>query len=159
MTRILNKILSANDLSKINTNFDRISLDAADKSGKFSSVGTTNFSLATGTSKAVEVNVLDGLALYEINQIPVLPRINIFLDNNDDFTYSWPLGGNLLTADVHGISVNMYQSKDVLNQVDTEKGTVWIVIHNNSGTTHTFYLEIDMFYIPAPDVGIALRTS
>lgn len=160
MPRIHNKISDPqNDTKKINENFDRIALDIAERSGKFSSIATTNFSLATGTSQAVEVNVVDALNLYQINQLAAIPRLNMFLDNDDDYTYSWPLGANLAVADVHGISVNMVQSQLVINQVTNEKATIWIVVHNNSGTTHTFYLEIDVFYVPPPDLGIAQRTS
>lgn len=147
------------DIHKMNSNFDRIALELSDKSGTFSSSATTSFSLGTGASQAIEVSVIDALEIYQVDKLAVIPRLNIFVDHDADFTYSFPLGSNLATADGHGISIDIFQSKSVLNAATNEKATVPIIIHNNSGNTHTFYVYIDVFYVPAPEVGVARRAT
>lgn len=161
MVRILKKIASPQeDMMRFNQNFDAIAQDLADRSGQFSSIGSTGaIALNTGNSVDFEVDVIDNRNIYEVGELPVIPRWDMFVDNDGDFTYSYPRGSNLSPADVHGIGIEVSQSLSVLNGVENEKATLMVKIKNASGTNHTFYFYVQAFYVPSPDVGVALRAS
>lgn len=159
MARILNKIGDANnEIRKINDNFDRLSLDISDRSGTFSSVaGVSGMSLASGSSSLIEISVQDVKSIYEFGRLPLIFRYDLFINNDSDFTYSWPLGGNLSGAIKHGVDVTVFQSKTVLNTIEDEKATILVKIKNTSGVSIDYYFYLDAYYIPAPEEGVAAR--
>lgn len=161
MTKIFKKIGNAQqDIDKINQNFDEIAIELANRSGVFSSVASAGaIPIADGESIVIEVDILDPLSRFATNRLPVLPRYDLFIDNDLDYTYVYPIGGNLTAAEVHGIRVHIHQSRVVVNEVADEKATIFIAISNDSGGAHNFYLYFDTFYVPSPELGIAVRAT
>lgn len=160
MPQVLKKIGNPQeDASKISQNFDTISLALADLSGTFSSEASIpgGVTIAAGTSQAIEVNILDQLSIYQQDRLPVVPRLDLYIDQDLDGTYLYPLGSSLTAAQVHGISVIMYQSKSTLNQVENEKATYVVVLRNDTADSHDFFFYFDAFYVPSPDQGVAAR--
>lgn len=160
MARLLGKIRDPqNDTSVFNKNFDNIALDLADKNGRFSGTGTVSgLVVPAGGFKIIEVNVVDGLNQYVVNSMPVLPRLDVFVDNDQDGAYYYP-GGSALNASLIGlISVETTIARTVFNQVTNEKATWFCVIRNNDASPHTFYIYVQGFYLPSPTLGIATRT-
>jgi len=160
MPRILNKIGNAQeDIAKLNTNFDRISLDLADRSGSFTVGGSLlGYTIPSGESRAVEVNVLDQRDIYVVNKLPIIPRIDLYLGNDLNINYLYPVGNSLTQANVHGVQVSIIPARTVYNAVTNEKATVFIHIRNADASSHTIYLYVDGYYVPAPDQGIATRS-
>lgn len=161
MTRILNKIKSPieEEIGNINTNFDRIALDLADRSGTFSSVATIpgGITVAAGNGHSIEVSIVDSLNTYQSGRLPVIPRIDVYIDNDLDGTYLWPSGGNISGTLKGQTFVTVLNSRSVINQIDDEKATTLICISNLDLFDHTFYIYFDAYYVPAPDYGVAAR--
>lgn len=162
MTRILRKIKdSSKDLDSINLNFDRISLDLSDRSGIFSSVVDVPGGITLnpfGTVEVVEVNVVDELKIYTKNELPVIPRVRIYVNNDLDDTYLWPSGSNLLSTQVYDISVTTLVAQQVFNPIENEDATYFIILKNSGIPTYTIYVHTDTYYVPGPDLGVTRRT-
>lgn len=162
MPRLLNKIKDAQtEVASINTNFDRISLDIADRSGTFSSVATVNgLSIAPTTVRSIEVNVVDSLAIYTVNKLPVIPRIQIYIGTDANDNFLWPSGGSLTTTQIYDIQCSIIQSRQVFNSSTNEKATYFVYIKNSSASvTYTLYIYLDAYYVPAPDEGVTKRAT
>lgn len=161
MPRVLNKIAGDNEQRKLNENFDRLALDIADRSGRFSSTATVlgGIELVNGGVGTLEINILDQRNNFEQGKLPVVPRIDVFIDHDLDYNHAWPYGGLAEAADIYGTSVFTLLSRTTINPIDDEKATYFIHIRNDSGNTHTYYVYFDAFYIPAPDLGVAARAT
>lgn len=158
MTRILKKIANPQeDTMKINQNFDTISQELADRSGAFSNVASISVTVSDGTTHTVEVSVIDSLNIYSINKLPVIPRVLMYVGTDGDGTYLYPAGGNLTDAQSHGLELEVFVSRIVINQATDEKATYYIRVRNTSGDDQTIYLTTDVYYVPAPELGIARR--
>lgn len=159
MPLILKKIANPqDDASRLNKNFDDIALELANRSGNFSSLASVSgLVVSAGVTHIIEVSVVDNLEIYQINKLPVIPRLLVYVDNDQDGTYLLPGGSNLTAAEKHSITTNMYQTQIVINEVTNEKATYYIIIRNDDVASHTFYVYTDVYYVPAPEVGVARR--
>jgi hypothetical protein len=173
MARVLNKIKDPqNEALLMNQNFDAIALDIAERGGIFSTVASVGgFTVTAGTATTIQVSVLfsqtdssnpyTGLArnYYEDNQLPIIPRVTTYIDNNNDGTYIYPLGSNLTAAQKFGISIDYGVFRNVVDQQTNEKATYWIKIKNADASDHVFYLTTDVYYAPVVQKGSATRTA
>lgn len=161
MPRILNKIKNPQeDISSFNVNFDRISLDLSDRSGTFSTVGiVSGLVVPAGEGRTVEVSVVDVLEIYTKNKMPVIPRVDVYVGTDNDDDYLWPSGASVTNAQVYDISVSVYQARHVFNEQTNEKGTYFIHIKNRGASPYTLYIYADVYYVPAPDEGVAKRAT
>lgn len=161
MTRVLNKIKSPitdGEVGNININFDRIALDLSDRSGVFSSTAFLNgLVVPAGQTRTIEINILDELSIYSEGRLPVIPRFDAYVDNDLNGSYLYPSGSGLTQANVHGIDIFHWNSRSIFNQATNEKATAFMVVKNNDAGSHTFYIYMDFYYVPAPDQGIAVR--
>lgn len=158
MPRVLSKISNPQeDMQRFNDNFDRISLDIADRSGTFSSEASFSTTIASGVTQYAEINVTDLRDFYVEGKLPFLPRYDVYVDVDDDLTYIYPAGANISQATLHGVQIEVFMTKTTLNIVTNEKATLMIIIRNRSASSHDFYVYMDGFYLPAPDIGVARR--
>ena len=158
MPRILKKIGDGKeDVRKINENFDKLSLDITDRSGQWSSEASGNVSIVSGIGKTIEVNVTDVRNIYQTGLVPIIPRVDIYIDNDGDADYYWPGGDAIDDVSRSAITVSVLNGLSVYNQAENEKATYWITIGNYDGFTHTFYVHTSCFFVPAPDYGVAQR--
>lgn len=158
MTRLLHKIgKPEDDVQKINDNFDRIALDLADSSGKFSSVSSFSATILAGQTLYQEINIVDDLDSYVKGKLPFIPRYDVFIDVDNDFTRIYPAGGNISQATLHGVQIEVMLTRTTLNVVTNEKATAFMIFRNRSASNHDFYVDFDGFYVPAPEQGIATR--
>lgn len=161
MPRILHKIKdAAADLRKININFDSISLDIADARGLQSSRASFNGTVNAGTTAYAEIDINDSNNLFVRGKVPFIPRFDCFIDVDEDFTYQYPAGINISQATLHGCQVECFLSKTPINVSDNlEKGTLFFIIRNRDSSNHDFYVYVDGFYLPGPDLGVAARPA
>lgn len=165
MPRLNKKIGDAQrDVSAINGNFDNVALDLADARGVFStsvetggllvsSVGPNNF-------RKVELNVLDVEKKYNPGKLPAFLRYTMYLDTNNDGTRIWPIGTGITGLELGTFLVIPPQQQFfTLNPVEDEKATITFAFANFDAVDHTVYLYLDVFYMPGPDLGIALRAE
>lgn len=160
MPRVLHKIRDPQtEQINLNNNFDKISQDLADRSGVFSTTATVvgGLSIASGASQAVQVSIKDSLNRFESNSLPVIGRLDIYLDNDQDRARYWPFGSAITDAEVHDIRVSMYQLRTIWDEDDNEKATYSVLIRNDDSVTHDFYFYFDAYYVPGPDKGVAIR--
>ena len=167
MTRILQKIQSSDDVSKLNTNFDRIAADLTDRSSTRSSTASGSLTLAANTSYAIEVSVIDSAGIYEQNFLPLTPpRMDMYIDNDGDNTYLYPLGSNIynvstgaLTGAGAVVSYEVVMFRTVINQSNNEKATFSIIFRNTDASPHTVYFDIDVFYLASPEISASQRAA
>lgn len=160
MSRVLYKIKDPKeDLGNLNVNFDRIALDLSDKSGTFSSTASFSGTIPASTTLYAEVNILDLRDSYQFGKVPFIPRIDAYVDVDDDLSYLYPVGGNITQQTLHGLFIEMMQTITPTNLVDNEKATIFIVMRNRDTDPHDLYITLDGFYVPSPEVGIAERES
>lgn len=162
MPRILKKIANPQqDITKINQNFDSISLDLADRSGLFSSVGSLeNFSIPSGSVITINISVVDELHIptYKINKVPIIPRLELYVDALDaGHLYT---SGSYFANDValsFAIRTEIVVSRVVQTPTTDEKASFWIKVYNEDTISHSVWLYTDCFFAPAPDEGIVVR--
>lgn len=159
MPRVLKKIANPQeDISKINQNFDSISLDLADRSGRFSTVGSAGPVVISNNEVVnLEINVIDTRSVYVINKLPIIPRVLMYVGTNGDGTYLYPAGSNLTATQKFELRLEVFVSRVVINEVENEKATYYIVVRNSTGSSQTVYITTDAYYVPQPDTGIANR--
>lgn len=163
MTQVFKKISdSQGDFKKLNANFDDIALELADRSGTWSSVGSASTNIAGFAAHTYEVDVIDTIVGphrgYIENYTPIIPRFNIYVDGTTA-NHLYPTGTALNTGAIpnymalfriqFGIHRGVQQSG-----AEGEVASYWIVIHNDSGDAHDFYLDTDVFFTPSPELGL-----
>lgn len=149
---------SEKDILSMNRNFDDISLALADRSGTFSSVGIAyGVTVSANTNSALLIDVEDNKNIYTLNLMPVIPRVNVFIDAPDT-AYRWPDGAALSATQINKILVSCFTAQGVVNGTDTTKAQFFVVIHNTDSSDHTYYAFMDGFYVPAPETGVANRS-
>lgn len=160
MPRILHKIKDPEkEVLSINQNFDNISLDLTDRSGTFSSEGSVSgLVVSAGATKTIEVDVEDVLNQYVFNNLPVVPRVDAYIDTDINDNFRYPAGPSLTQTIIHNVDVVTLTMETVFNQTTNEKATYFIIIKNRDSVSHTFYIYTQAYYLPAPDKGIALRS-
>lgn len=161
MSKIPAKIKDAQkDILLINQNFDDIRVALGDKSGSYTATGTVSgLVIAAGGFKIIEVNVRDFSNIYLVNSLPFIPRVDVYIDNDLNGDYYYPAGASVSPALTGVISVEMNIARTVFNQAENEKGTYFCVIRNNDSSSHTFYIYLQSFVMPSPELGIATRTQ
>lgn len=159
MPRTLKKIKDpANEQILFNQNFDDISLDLADRSGAFSTLATAGPLTATsGQTKAVTVDVDDLRNIYTEGKAPIIPRVSVYIDTYSN-SFRWPDGGSLSAAQKNSITVVVLSPQSVISGDEFTKAQFVIAMQNFDSASHDFYLEVDAFYVPAPETGIANRS-
>lgn len=161
MANLPGKIKDAQkDVLLINQNFDDIRVALTDKSGNYTSTGTVSgLVIAAGGFRVIEVNVTDASAMYLINQLPFIPRVDLYIDNDLNGDYYYPAGSSISPALAGLITVEINIARTVFNQVTNEKGTYFCVIRNKDASPHTFYVYLQSFFMPSPELGVATRTQ
>lgn len=162
MVRILNKIktpITDGEVSNINLNFDRIALDLSDRSGTFSTTATVpgGITVLAAQGHSLEVSVVDNQNIYQRNSLPVIPRVDVYIDNDLDGSYLWPVGSNISASLKNSLSVVPIVARTLIDPIDDEKATITLLLQNFDALNHTFYVYVDAYYVPAPDYGIATR--
>lgn len=158
MTRILKKIKNPQDEAiLINQNFDNISLDLVDRSGVFSTAVVVNGTTISATSSNyIKIGVQDDRNLYTIDKLPIIPRINLYVDAFA-LTNRYPDGSAINGVLLHQTQLEIFTARSVQSPVAADDAQILIVIHNMDSSSHTYYATIDAFYVPAPDTGVANR--
>jgi hypothetical protein len=160
MARLLDKIADPqNDTKKINNNFDRIALDLADLTGNQSTVASFSGTVGAATTLYQEISITDDRDIYQSGSLPFLPRFDAYIDNNLSATRIYPSGTEITQTELHNIQIEVTQAKSVLNQITNEKATISMIFRNRDTVAHTFYVYLDGFYLPSPQVGVAKRTT
>lgn len=155
MPRVLYKILDpATDVEKLNVNFDRISLDLAARSGIYSDEATASFTIPAGETNTIDISINDRLDIFQRSRLPVIPRFDIFLDDELPGSY-WPNGTNITEIEATTISFSMWQTVSILDEGAEEKASMVGYVRNLDSVSHTFYMTIDVYYVPGPDQGAA----
>lgn len=167
MPRALKKILTPiDDPKRFNDNFDSISRDMADATGiisspaKLSATAATSTALAAGSLLSLEVSVLDvyRTGKYIKDYTPVVPRVTVLIDTDNDYTYFWP-SGTSISSIAEKISVNTFTATSAINPTDNEVATYFITVMNNDTSAHDIYIYTDTLYIPTPDKSINRRLT
>lgn len=161
MARVLHKIKNPQEENRLlNENFDRISLDIADRSGTFSNIGSTSVVLPPGEGGSVQINIVDSLNIYGAGRLPTIPQIDIYLDNDLDGNYYWPVGASITPFLRAMINVTPFCALSIVDQIENEKATNFIHIANLDGVdSHTFYVYARTYFVPTPEEGVAARAT
>lgn len=157
MPRLTKKILDAQkDVLAINENFDNIALDLSDARGFFSGKYSATYTIASGSTQRVVYNMDDSRNLYQAGRLPAIFRWTMYVDNNNNELFSWPLGQsmtNVLLKNIQAFSHLEYTTSTLFAHPNT-KGTFSFMIINNDTVPHTFYTTAGFFYLPGPDVTV-----
>jgi hypothetical protein len=138
------------NLAYINDNFDKAVSDINDLGAKFSSVGSASFTLATGGLQTITVDVSDVHPQYQANKMQIVPRMEMFVDVNDD-DHIFPYGGSLTLAQQQAV-VSVYPQRRARTGF-VAMFTVLVYNFDVSGA-HTYYINVDESYFYSPQGGV-----
>lgn len=151
-----------NDAKAINDNFENIQRDLVTTGGEITaSASVSTPSLAPGDVHVIRANINNVVAemteLYRPGRVITVPRVEVFLDNNNDYSYRWPDGASLTnlgtgagtvqqTIIVHA-DPTLVTSASAPNRITS----FYVFIRNEDPVdSHTYYLNLDAFLFPTP---------
>lgn len=152
------------DAKAINENFEATYSDLVDMGGSLSTTASTG-GLATDPTappftkiRTVNVSVNNSdLALrgmYSPERTPIIPRVDIYVDNDLDSNYLWPVGDSLSDSQ-KSLDVSVITPAGTANFADDENtvASFYIKLENTSGVdAHTYYVYVNTFIYPSPHV-------
>ena len=133
----------------LNDNFDKIVSDIGDLGGKFSTTASYSVTIAAGGMNTATVGVTDPRSLYVAGRLPITPRVEVFVDNNNDDNYLLGYSGSL-SADQSNALVSVWIQRRASSGT---VATFTIQIKNFGASPHTYYVVADESYTASPPTG------
>lgn len=145
----------SDNLALVNDNFDKVVSAVNDIGAKLSSTGVFNMiTILPGSFVTLSTNILDPKNEYIVDRTTVIPRYQIFIDNNNDYNYLLPEGASLTSAQKN-MSFGWWQARVVpTGSPATTKAVIYGIIRNYDAVSHTAFITIDAGYFSAPVTGV-----
>lgn len=143
------------NLAYLNNNFDNIVTAVNDIGVKnYGTADAGAINLIAGAFHFIAVNIVDVKDQYVLDNIAITPRLQIFVDNDNDYNYLYPSGASMTTP-LQSLSVEWYQARVVpTGSPANTKAVVYFKIQNNDTSAHTYYVTADFYFGDSPTTGI-----
>lgn len=141
----------SDSLALINDNADKSVQDSGDLGAKFSTSASYSVTLAAGTQNSQPVGVTDSKAAYVAGRMQIVPRVDVFVDN--DLNYLYLLAGYVGSSLSAG-QANAMVSVSVARSASSGTAATFLVqIRNFDAAGHTYYVYVDESYMSSPPTG------
>ena len=142
-------------LAYINANFENVVTSVNDIGAKFSqSAAYSTITLAAGVQTSLVLNITDTSKQYRVDYMSVVPRFQIFVDNNNDYSYL-VAGGGSLTNEMINFTFGYWQTRVVPTGSPTNTvAVVYALMKNNGASSHNYYITVDAAFTSSPVSGI-----
>lgn len=141
------------DLKAINDNFEQTYQDLIDQGGLKTGVASLDNTVVAGGAYRISVTLVDSdLArrqIYVPNRVIMIPRLDVYIDVDDDESYLWPSGGSLSADQYADIEVSIHVSRTKATTVTDGVATLRIHIKNHDTADHDFFVSTDAFVFPS----------
>jgi hypothetical protein len=146
----------ADNIAYINDNFDKMVAAVNDLGMKRYGTGTYLVqTLAAGASIPYILNIVDTKNQYTLDEIAVLARWQIFVDNNNNYSYLLPGGSSVYGTGLDDASFGWWQTRVVPTGSPTDtKAVIYAILKNNDSVSHDYYVSIDAYFGNSPISGI-----
>lgn len=136
-------------ITLINDNTNKTAQDISDYGATFSrGVGSYSVTLAAGTQDSQLIGVTDDRPQYQ-GQIQIVPRAEVYVDNDGDDNYLLGWGGSL-SADQSKAIVSVWVTR---RQNTGDVADFVVQLHNFGSSSHTYYVYVDDSYMASPGEG------
>lgn len=151
------------DAKAINDNFEQVYTDMVTTGGEITgNVQFSSASLSPGDLLRLRVNVNNVFAemteLYRPGNVITIPRVNVFIDNYNDFSYRWPDGSNLTDTGFGGgtaqATINIHTDPTLVtsDSAPNRITSFYVFIRNEDPVNaHVYHLDIQAFLFPTPN--------
>lgn len=139
----------ANNYALANDNFAKAVQDISDLGAKFSTVGSVSATVTAGSLYTIVANVNDTTNLFVAGRLQIVPRVETFVDNNNNDNYILGLGGSLSAGQANA-QVSVWIAR---RPTSAAVATFVYQIRNSDAISHTYYISVDESYISSPTTG------
>lgn len=142
-------------LAYINTNFENVVTSVNDIGAKFSAgAAYATITLASGAKTALTLNITDSAKQYKVDYMSIVPRFQIFVDNNNNYDYLIA-GGSLVTSEMINFTFSCWQTRVVPTGSPTNTvAVIYALLKNNGASSHDYYITVDSAFTSSPITGI-----
>lgn len=142
------------NLAYANDNFDKLVNDIGDLGAKATSTGSTGAQVVTaGSSLNLRVGILAPIDppshIYDDGIVSIVPRIAVFIDNDNNSAFIHPSGGSL-SSDQLLTMVNCYVD---FTPATGTLGSFVVTVKNFGASSHTYYVYYSATFLPKPTPG------
>lgn len=150
------------DAKAINDNFESIQRDLITTGGEITATAAVaSGSLTPGGVYILRANINNVVPemseLYRPGRVITIPRVQVFLDNNNDFDYRWPDGDSLTNLGFGAgtvqqtITVHADPTLETSDSAPNRITSFYVFIRNEDpDNAHTYYIQLDAFLFPTP---------
>jgi hypothetical protein len=136
-------------ISLINDSFDKSVQDMADLGAKFSSVASGSFTLGTNSMNSLVVGLSDPSKTYVSGSTQIVPRIDIFIDNNNDEAWRFARG-----ASAAPIPILCTPGRIARTPASGDIAEYEFQFYNLDVSSHVIYYSVDSSFIQSASRGI-----
>lgn len=137
------------NIARINDNFDNVVQDLSDFGARRTGVATLTANLPGGYRRLFTVSITDPDNKYPGGIGNISPRLEFFVDVDNDDRYSWPSGSNLVGGMIAMQAVIYVNRRPFTGNV----GTLVLDVGNFDGASHSLYCHIDADFLPVAPSG------
>ncbi len=148
--RIHSEMSEAEKWALANDNWDKTVSDVSDLGARFSSVFRYAVTLAASGVHTQYVGVTDSRPSVIAGKLQIVPRLEVFVDNDLDDNYLAHLGGSLSASQ----SKIIYFPTIVRRPTTGTVAGFLVTLNNWSPDSHDYYVYGDESYMDSPSTGI-----